>query len=680
MSDELKFIIGELAKSPFSKTYNLISFDSLEPLQLLQVLTDVLADIDPKQKVDVREEAADQTAIRVFGILRILKYKPPTDSQNLSQFRQGIVQGEKQVIYPILHWMLSRMGELKKRAYLGRYLVKVDIPPDFMQDEQINELFQQYERLIEEFKLVHKQAETLKMSGFNTGDIKKDISSMEEEKDQLIRRVERLKKKVEASPNSGPMLAMARNLRTERDRDEKIHKQKTEQKNHITQLEHRINRLQHQIKDTKQSSIGATPQGLLHKLDEETRTNEYMVKEKLPKELAAMKKAVSDLQRVVQEPAMGQSDLDAIHEKIKTTNTEMNQLIEKRMMSADPMDDKLSLFRQQAAIIARKKESAATLLQESRERLVKAEFEAEEKRSQVNRGDGETVLKGDDFKRYVNKLRSKSTVYKKKRQEISDLRAESGVLARTEEILKQRDEDINRKLSRLEKAKGVSGYRETQEALENVSSIKSDLDQMKGRTLEDISHMVQQLTRRISDKKSALAPIIKDLRPLRQKNQELTAEYNEKKQKYDTVAAGFESNRAKLEQEVRAFREEIGAEESRFHYLSAMTDVIKLQLARVEQEMKSYVSHDPQERKKTFREQYSRKVQEQENLSKTLRDRQKYVRENQDDDIRQMKMWRDFDRIMEMKLQLSKGGYAKPFNLPPPSHVYQDSDHERLVL
>jgi intraflagellar transport protein 81 len=51
----------------------------------------------------------------------------------------------------------------------------------------------------------------------------------------------------------------------------------------------------------------------------------------------------------------------------------------------------------------------------------------------------------------VNKLRSKSTVYKKKRQEISDLRAESGVLARTEEILKQRDEDINRKLVRITK-------------------------------------------------------------------------------------------------------------------------------------------------------------------------------------------------------------------------------------
>ena len=48
MSEQLKFIISELSKEPFGKTYNLITFDSLEQLQLLQVLTDVLAEIDPK--------------------------------------------------------------------------------------------------------------------------------------------------------------------------------------------------------------------------------------------------------------------------------------------------------------------------------------------------------------------------------------------------------------------------------------------------------------------------------------------------------------------------------------------------------------------------------------------------------------------------------------------------------
>lgn len=48
MSEQLKFIVEQLNKDPFKKNFNLITFDSLEPVQLLQVLNDVLTEIDPK--------------------------------------------------------------------------------------------------------------------------------------------------------------------------------------------------------------------------------------------------------------------------------------------------------------------------------------------------------------------------------------------------------------------------------------------------------------------------------------------------------------------------------------------------------------------------------------------------------------------------------------------------------
>lgn len=48
MGEQLKFIIEQLNREPFKKKLNLITFDSLEPTQLLQVLNDVLAEIDPK--------------------------------------------------------------------------------------------------------------------------------------------------------------------------------------------------------------------------------------------------------------------------------------------------------------------------------------------------------------------------------------------------------------------------------------------------------------------------------------------------------------------------------------------------------------------------------------------------------------------------------------------------------
>lgn len=54
------------------------------------------------------------------------------------------------------------------------------------------------------------------------------------------------------------------------------------------------------------------------------------------------------------------------------------------------------------------------------------------------------------------------------------------------------------------------------------------------------------------------------------------------------------------------------------------------------------------------REQFTKKIQEQENLGKGLRDKQKSVRENQDVNVNQVKMWRDVERLLQVKLQLAQ--------------------------
>ncbi|XP_029475988.1 intraflagellar transport protein 81 homolog isoform X2 [Rhinatrema bivittatum] len=570
MSDQIKFIVEKLNKEPFKKNYNLITFDSLEPMQLLQVLNDVLSEIDPKHTVDIREEMPDQTAKRMLNLLGILKYKPPANTGDMSTFRQGLVVGSKPVVHPVLHWLLQKTNELKKRAYLARFLVKLEVPAEFLQDDTVADTNKQYEDLMEGFKNLHKECEQLKMSGFSTAEIRRDISAMEEEKDQLLKRVERLRKRVETVQNYQRMLEMARQLRVEKEREEYIAQQKQEQKNQLFHAEQRLQRAQQQLKDIRHAAADAKPESLMKRQEEEIKFNSYIASEKLPKELESKKKAINFLQKVVAEPAMGQSDLTELEDKIQEANTQINQLIEKRMMRSDPLDVKLSLFRQQASIIARKKEAKADELQEAKEDITNLEKEMALKASQTREFDGTEVLKGDEFKRYVSKLRGKSTVFKKKRQEIAELRAEYGVLQRTEEILKQRHEVVQEQMQAIEQKRGISGYSDTQEELERISALKSELDEMKGRTLDDMSEMVKKLHTVIADKKSALAPVIKELRILRQKCQELTQEYDEKKTQYDSCAAGLESNRSKLEQEVRVLREECAQGESQYHYISCM--------------------------------------------------------------------------------------------------------------
>uniref|UniRef100_A0AAZ3QCV1 IFT81 calponin homology domain-containing protein n=1 Tax=Oncorhynchus tshawytscha TaxID=74940 RepID=A0AAZ3QCV1_ONCTS len=628
------------------------------------------------QTIDIREEMPDQTAKRMFTLLGMLKYKPPGNMSEPSSFRQGLVTGSKPVIHPILHWLLQRVTELKKRAYLARFLVKLEVPAEFLQDDVITDTYHQYEELVEGFKTYHKECEQLKSSGFSTAEIRKDIGAMEEEKDQLIKRVERLKKRVESVSNHQRMLELARQLRVEKEREESLAQQKQEQKNQLFQAEQRLQRSQQQLKDLRQAAADAKPESLMKRLEEEIKFNSYMVSDKLPKELESKRRMVQYLQKVVSEPAMGQAELEELEDKIRENNIEINLLIEKRMMRNDPIDDKLSLFRQQASIITRKKEAKAEELQEAREELAALDRELNQKNSQARDQDGDEVIRGDEFKRFVGKLRSKGTVFKKKRQEITELRAEYGVLQRTEEILKQRHEVGQQQLQSMEAQKGISGYSDTQEELERVSAIKSELDEMKGRSLDDMSEMVKKLNSTIVEKKSALAPIIKELRPLRQQCQDLTQEYEEKKAQYDSCAAGLESNRSKLEQEVRALREEMAQEENRYHYINCMKEIIEMQMQRAAEEMKAYVSPDPQERRKTIREQYMKNIAEQESLGKKLREQQKTVRESHGPNMKQVKMWRDLEQLMECKRQC----FLRAQSQASIGQVIQEGGEDRLVL
>lgn len=676
MSEQLKFIVEQLNREPFKKNFNLITFDSLEPMQLLQILNDVLAEIDPKQAIDIREEMPEQTVKRICALLGMLKYKPPGNLSDVSSFRQGLVTGSKPVIHPILHWLLQRVPELKKRAYLARFLVKLEVPADFLQDDIINDTYHQYEELVEGFKTYHKECEQLRTSGFSTAEIRRDISAMEEEKDQLIKRVERLKKRVESVSNHQRMLEQARQLRVEKEREEALTHQKQEQKNQLFQAEQRLLRSEQQLKDLRQAAADANPESLMKRLEEEIKINSYMVSEKLPKELEGMRRTVQFLQKVASEPAMGQADLQELEDKIKEADSQINQLIEKRMMRYDPMDDKLSLYRQQASIIARRKESKAEELQEAREELAAAERELRQRTNQTHGSDGEEVIRGDEMKRLVAKLRSKGTVYKKKRQEIAELKADYGVVQRTEEILKQRHDAVQQKLQAVEAEKGISGYSDTQEELERVSAIKSELDEKKGRTLDDMSEMVKKLNSMIVEKKSALAPIIKELRSLRQQSQELGQEYEEKKAQYESCAAGLESNRSKLEQEVKALRDEMAQKENRYHHINTMSEILEMQIQRAAEEMKAYVSPDPQEKKKAIREVYMKNISEQELLGKKLREEQKMVRESHSANMEQVKMWRDLEQLMECKRQC----FIRAKNRESIGQIIQEGGEDRLVL
>jgi len=50
---------------------------------------------------------------------------------------RDVVHGEKRTIHHILYWLTSRLPDLKRKAYTAKFLVPLEIPDEFMHDEDM---------------------------------------------------------------------------------------------------------------------------------------------------------------------------------------------------------------------------------------------------------------------------------------------------------------------------------------------------------------------------------------------------------------------------------------------------------------------------------------------------------------------------------------------------------------
>ncbi|EGD75009.1 CDV-1R protein [Salpingoeca rosetta] len=591
MSDIVRGIVEKLNAPPFNKNFTLIGFDAMSPEQLIETLNSIFVAIAPDHDVDTRQELPDDRVVRMMSLLRVLKYKP---SVSKSDMAAGLIDAKPEVIHPIMHWALSKLPELKKRAYLANFLMTIEVPDEMMQNDEVAETREQYLALIDTFKEVHKEVENMRSSGFSVSEVKNDIKHMEKEKDQLEKRVARMQQKYENVAEYNSMLDAARALRREVEREGELERLRQDQTEQLSHAEDKYQRTMQLLREVRANAVSGGADAVIKRTEDEVKMKRYLAHEKLPAAIEEKEKACKEARRILDEPAMTQDDLNSLHTQLAKLEKEYD---EKRK------------------------------LQESR---------------------GPRMLKADEFKRYVAKLRTKSTTYKQKKNKLTALQSEHLVLDRTIEILTQQEHHARAQLSALEAERGVSGVTAAQTELEDVSANKGELDARKGETLDDISRMVDELNEKISAKRTSLAPLIKQLRSLRAEEKTVKEKYDEKKAEYDASSAQLESSKSKLETEVKALREEVSVEESRYHYLHNMIAHISKQLEVAQREMRLYLG---QEEGSSLRDVMTKKIQEQDRIGKQLRAQQTEVKESFDANIRQLDMWKDLELLMKCKTE-----------------------------
>lgn len=173
-------------------------FDSQSNTELFNMLNQIVVTIDSEQEPIYKEPLEFQVP-RILNFLRVMKYDFGDVSSSIDiyeQYQNLLFGYDKDTMHEIMYWCLQRFDALQKRAYLAKYLLPVDVPPEFLNDDLTYELFNNLKEYQLDFKEVHKAVDKLSNVGNKASEYKNEIVQLEQEKIQLQNKINKMKKDV----------------------------------------------------------------------------------------------------------------------------------------------------------------------------------------------------------------------------------------------------------------------------------------------------------------------------------------------------------------------------------------------------------------------------------------------------------------------------------------------------
>lgn len=464
---------------------------------------------------DVKENDPEETNKTIMECLVKIQYTD--DSIDIGALRRGLVSGDKKTLLPIFEFIFDNEELITKLAYLARYLMPLNLPPEALSIPEVMNLFSQYELSMESFKESHQTYELAVQEGKITRELRSDSVAIQSEIENVKKRIERLQTRLDKVPQQELLLEAAKSLRIEKDQQKELQNQTEEQKQGLQRSTVMGERLQKEYQNMRLATQGTSPRQMLDAIIEETQVLEFMVKQKLPQELLLREAEVQILQEVIDEPNITRDYLNDLQYRIESTNKEVQRMVEKKMNDKSQQNDALGLgpFRQQAALIARNKEAAAEQLDHLTVELNEVDTQLKDKQQRLQETVGEIVLRGDELKQFVNTLKAKSNIYKQQRSELASIKAEANDLLETLENLRAQDPSL-------------AITEEDPSSLEPMMSRPDSPIESRGMT--ELSRLVEGLTRAVLSAREKLAPMSQQLRPLRERIAELKDECDSKKQ------------------------------------------------------------------------------------------------------------------------------------------------------
>lgn len=640
--EEIKAIVDGLNQDPFNKGLTLVAFDELSPLDLLVMLNEVLAHLSSDHEVDMRQEPPDQTALRIGTFLRIMQYRSNMQPEMLGQ---QVVQGDRGITYNVMNFLFARLPDLKKRAYLAKYLMNVEMPPELLSDEEIVATFQQYKELQRAFTGVHKQVDMMRSGTVSPDALREKIAEIEGEKKELDDKIDKLNQRLEHDDREN-FLQVASSLRRSESEKDKLSEGIKEQRGLLKLADERLRSVMSQRDQFREIALHGSPTQVIQAMEKEAAKNRQLATVQLPQDINEKTQRLQQVEKALEGDKMTEYEITALTAENDRLKQEVNDLERKASCPAD--NDRLHLFRPQAQQVTHRKKDQIQRLQLLQEERDQVDESLKANQEQLSTFGEEKVLTGEDFHTYAKQLRSKYQQCQQLKTEETEIKSELTVLNRTEQLLRGRSGNVEEMMKKIEAQRGISGYRDQQDNIAKVSENQENVNTKKQRSLEELSSIVLDLTQKIKDQKLKLKEPIRELKyVLRPKYKELGEEYREKKSRYEHTKFQHEGEISHLRNDVKELEESCTDLESRWHQLNAHISILTVHGARLTTQLEM---KDQDGRKVTsFRELYASRIKHAEQESKKLREQQKHVKLMYEPAKEQMAMFENLRKLLECK-------------------------------
>lgn len=129
------------------------------------------------------------------------------------------------------------MEPLKKRAYLAKFCMNLEVPEEFLREEKVHEAFRQYKELQSQFKATHAHLEKERQGRMNPTELQREVAQLDAEREQLQQKIQHLRGKTEKDEGFQILLKETSLLRKEQEEEARLAEKLAEQRYQLEQTE-----------------------------------------------------------------------------------------------------------------------------------------------------------------------------------------------------------------------------------------------------------------------------------------------------------------------------------------------------------------------------------------------------------------------------------------------------------